>query len=326
MFAFRQSGLASFSWGWVAAGACAILLIGGSAAHSAINVTGDLAYPVSPDVFTVDPFAVTNANRGIAADRHLRQTFKNPATITVNQIIISFDVTSQPEYGMALSIYEVDDVLASAWTPGNLLKTLTVTDTLPGSTQRLGFDLTGSDMFELPARFEGATGYGIEISTAAGAASDGNPGVLYFSNDGTPVDYYADGRYYTESGAASSSYRDVGLSLLGSTGPAPDPGDVDNDGDVDLDDLQAILDNFRKSVGSRELGDLTGDSYVNLLDFREWKTYYPGPVPALGSLLSVPEPTALSLAWVGLAAGCAVCRRRRSRAIHFGATCVKRDK
>jgi hypothetical protein len=309
MFALRQSIMTS-SRGWVAAGVCAILLIGASVAHSAITLTGDPELPATPDVFTVDPWsATTQHNRGIVDDRRLRQTFQNPTTMNVEEIYLSFDVTGGLG-GLALKFYEVDDVLASDWLPGNLIKTLTISGDLPGNSNWLEFALTGSDIFELPARSTGTTGYGIEVSNAA-YTSD-NPGVLWFADDDT--DYYTTGRYYTENGASNST-RDVGLALVGSTGPAPDPGDVDNDGDVDLDDLQIILDNFRHAVGSRDLGDLTGDSYVDLYDFREWKSYYPGALPGgLAGLMAVPEPATWSLVLIGMAGGLAVARRRRTPA------------
>ena len=93
-----------------AAGAIAILLLGNTSARCAITVTADPFYPDFPDVFTTDPSAVNNGNRGITADRNLRQTFKNPTTIDIGHIVLSFDVNAAAG-GMVIDFYEVDDVL-----------------------------------------------------------------------------------------------------------------------------------------------------------------------------------------------------------------------
>lgn len=284
-----------------------------TAAKAAVTASGDPAdrYGATPNVFTVDPrdanVVTANANRGIANTRKLRQTFKNPSTFNVGQINLSFDVTggssvgSVNDTGLKLAFFEVEDVLSSNWTPGTLIKEVTIQPgTMPGADQVFRVDLTGGDVFELLQRNTGAQGYGLEISTPNALSSDGNPGLLYFSNVSTPVDYYADGRYYTEAGTASNSWRDVGLSLIASTEVACDPGDVNCDMTVDEIDLGIIADHFRQS-GGRELGDLSGNGFIDFDDFGLWKTNYTGPALGAGafSFLSVPEPSSVVMLLMG---------------------------
>ncbi len=49
-------------------------------------------------------------------------------------------------------------------------------------------------------------------------------------------------------------------------------------GGVTIEDLQIIAANFRKA-GAREMGDLTGNGFVDFDDFGQWKQFYTGPRP-----------------------------------------------
>jgi hypothetical protein len=80
-------------------------------------------------------------------------------------------------------------------------------------------------------------------------------------------------------------------------GQAKQPGDVNEDGDVDMDDFNTIKNNFQKTVAGRSFGDLTGDLKVDWLDFRQWKNFFPfTPPPATAASGAVPEPGSAVLA------------------------------
>lgn len=320
----RQWRLNGASRVWLAATACisAGIMMAASPALAVVAITADPEFNyngvdnIAPNVFTVDPLenppVTATGERGVAGDRRLRQTFKNPTTFNVGEIVFGFDVTGGAEVGLRLAVYEVADVLSGTWTPlGDALWERNFTETLPGSNANLSFKLTGGDVFTLPARGNSdSAGYGIEISTPNPDSSNGNPGLVIHTNVGD-TDFYADGRYYTEGGGASSAHRDLGVSLIASNESVCDPGDVDCMGGVTLDDLAIIAANFRTSNG-REFGDLSGDGFVDFDDFDEWKINYSGPAPSPEQLafLSAPEPGSLMLA--SLAAFAAMRTRRRN--------------
>lgn len=91
-------------------------------------------------------------------------------------------------------------------------------------------------------------------------------------------------------------------------------GDVDLDGDVDMDDFAVIRDNFLTNVNSRAQGDLTGDDRVDFDDFQQVVDNFPFPpgqgVESLLRQLSVPEPGTGLLTCLALA----VTTRLRRRA------------
>lgn len=326
MFRCWRPRIASVVQCWPAVGAVAILLGMSTTAQALITVTGDPADGLNmaeAAVFTVDPFDASipkQSNRGITEDRRLRQTFKNPTEINVGEIIVTFDVTGGAEEGLGIRIYEVADVLASTWQPlGAPIKEIAYQQTLPANDMYMSFELTAGDVFNLPPRGGPGdpAGYGIEISTPFAEPSDGNPGVLWFANNDTvspEVDYYAGGRYYTEFGTASDSWRDVGVALLASDEVPCDPGDVNCDTNVDLTDLSIIASHFRQN-GIREEGDLSGNGFVDFDDFDEWKQNYPGAFPGGSSiadiLAGVPEPASGLLFCIGGSALALVCGRGR---------------
>jgi hypothetical protein len=315
----------------LSAALAALVLVTGVAmpVYAVVTVSADPTdrFGTNPVVFTVDPFtavpeAASRANRGVAGERRLRQTFQVPSTFNVGEINLTFDVTGGStvggagDTGLKLAFFEMNDVLG-AWTPGTPVKEITIQPgVLPATNEILRITLSGGDVFSLPQRNSGALGYGREISTPNALSSDGNPGLLWFTNqDGDPspvMDYYAGGRYYTETGP-SSAYRDVGLSLIASSEVACDPGDVNCVGGVTIDDLQIIAANFRTS-GGREMGDLTGNGFIDFDDFGQWKDNYTGPGLAASefSFLSVPEPTSALLILNGVLAFACCSRRRRN--------------
>lgn len=196
----------------------ATLLLGTGSSFADITLTADPPdYGASPAMFTLDPELYSPAQRGVAGTRQLRQTFQLSQTVDVNDIILSLAM-SGTDGGMVLNFYQVADVNASSWTPGDLIKTLSL-DTnvdLPTSTARLELTLTGSDVFTLAQRDTGTEGYGIEVSNNDGISTIGN---FRHSNDGT--EHYLLGRFYKETGSPSGTGRDLGVSLSGIVVPEP---------------------------------------------------------------------------------------------------------
>jgi len=91
-----------------------------------------------------------------------------------------------------------------------------------------------------------------------------------------------------------------GLSL--STGEVGLPGDTDGDGDVDLDDLFAVRNNFGTTSGATLAdGDTDGDGDVDLDDLFAVRNNF-------GTGLVVPEPATIGLLALG---GALLIRRRR---------------
>lgn len=289
-----------------------------TSARAAVSVTADPAVPASPNVVTVDPTtAATGGNIGLADVRMIRQTFKNPATFNVGTIITGFDVTGGVG-GFQISFYEVNDVNAADWASTGVaaspLHTVAFPGNLPGTTNRLQFNLSGPDVFSLPARNAGTQGYAVVFQTVDQVS---NPGQFRHTNTATTdTDLYIDGRHYTHTGAAESGgVRDLGLWLLGPDPNLPGPGDVDGLNGVTIADLEIIAANFRKN-GGRSQGDLTGDGFIDLFDFRDWKANYPGANSGSGglaefeTLLGVPEPATAMLALMVVVGGCGLVRRR----------------
>ncbi len=117
-------------------------------------------------------------------------------------------------------------------------------------------------------------------------------------------------------GSALTADQVVTLRDQNGFGPPPLPGDVDLDGDVDMDDFTPIRDNFRKSVTTRQQGDLVRNNTVDFDDFRQWKMAFLGGGGSLagvdlGFAGNVPEPATGML--LLLATGMLTGRRLRDR-------------
>ena len=200
----------------------ALLFLSGVAATSraAIIVVPDEQYGTNNIVFTVNPDSVGGkANRGITTTREIRQSFKNPATFDVKRIATSLDINNAAT-GLLLKFYEVDNTTVdNIGNPvvGTLFHTITVpAGTYGNSTTGMSFYLSGSDVFSLPQRNAGTTGYALGISQIDTAGT--NSGVVHFANAGG--DHYTDGKIYTETGGQSSPSRDAGLALSSVPEPA----------------------------------------------------------------------------------------------------------
>jgi hypothetical protein len=92
-------------------------------------------------------------------------------------------------------------------------------------------------------------------------------------------------------------------------------GDLDGDGDIDLADYGIVRDHQQQAQLYNADGELTGDAFVDLNDFRAFKTAFEaqngaGSFAAMIQSSSVPEPPTLALVMVlGAIAACSKCRR-----------------
>ena len=89
----------------------------------------------------------------------------------------------------------------------------------------------------------------------------------------------------------------------------PTLGDTDDDGDVDIDDLNNVRNNF----GGNGLGDTDSDGDVDIDDLNAVRNHF-GASGATAPAQSVPEPGGALLAMLAAALCATVCRRRRLRA------------
>jgi hypothetical protein len=98
------------------------------------------------------------------------------------------------------------------------------------------------------------------------------------------------------------------------------PGDVDNNGVVDINDLIPIRQNYLQTVANRSFGDLTDDLTVNFADFRQWKTAFVTGGGSLDDLdlgfASVPEPGAIALVGMSLLVFLPRRNRRQTKPAH----------
>jgi hypothetical protein len=304
------SGASKLPWKTLALAVAVVAASNYSVASAAVTLSADPDYPANPGAFTVDPEGLSTAARGIAGTRRLRQTFAVEETFFVGGVVFAADMNGN-DGGLIMSFFEVADVNATTWSPLGLpIKRITIPVgvDLPDTTLRLGIELTGADSFTLPALTLPA-GYGIEVSNADETTSIG----LVRHTNVSGVDSYEFGKFYTETGGQSGSgIRDWGVALVRTDIAPPGPGDVNEDGVVDLNDLTVLRTNFGESVTGRIDGDLTGDGLVSFDDFREWKSNYPPANPGASSAAeAVPEPSTIALVLLQAALPLASARRRR---------------
>jgi len=180
--------------------------------NAQVTMAADPGY-AGATFLTLDPDLYAPAQRNVAADRELRQTFQLGSTIEVSQLVTGLDTQagSTLDGGLVISFYEVADVNAGSWSPGTLMKTFTIPTSTPllSTEFTMGFTFSGSDIFTLPQRDTGTEGYGMTISNADGLS---NVGAWHHSNDGT--DNYTAGIYYSEGGSPPNAARDMGIALF----------------------------------------------------------------------------------------------------------------
>ena len=153
--------------------------------------------------------------------------------------------------------------------------------------------------------------YAFEIYTSSG----------WFGLDATPSDgAYAGGTAFNSAGPGRSfagntlgNLADHGYDrtfIAQLTAPPGGPGDVNNNGVVDIADFNVMNANFEKAVPMFADGDLDGNSYVDLNDFARWRDAAPQSA-LIAAGLAVPEPSTAALAAAALVSSVAIRRRRR---------------
>ena len=99
---------------------------------------------------------------------------------------------------------------------------------------------------------------------------------------------------------------------------APIAGDLNDDGFVGIEDLDAVIGHWNQTVtpGDFLSGDPTGDGFVGIEDLNvvlaNWNADTPPMVPGGEALATVPEPGSIGLIAVG---GWALCQPRRGRCL-----------
>ena len=147
----------------------------------------------------------------------------------------------------------------------------------------------------------------------------------FVQDPGTDINNSIDGTYLRFRGLTGSSFTLTSLTtlttpngfrapinaiqIIGGTSLAPGPGDVNEDGFTNLVDYNIIRTNLEKPAAIFTNGDLNGDSYVDLNDFRLWRSAAP---PAIAALVGVPEPSTAMLTVVASALVAQRLRRRNS--------------
>jgi formylglycine-generating enzyme required for sulfatase activity len=92
---------------------------------------------------------------------------------------------------------------------------------------------------------------------------------------------------------------------------APEPGDANGDGRVDINDLTIVLTNYNKTGMAWSQGDFTGDGKVDINDLTIVLTNYGYGVTAAG-IQAVPEPSCAVLFAIGLGGFVAYAWRKRT--------------
>lgn len=246
------------------------------------------------------------------------QTFTTPSgvsTYTLNSISLKGAATGGGNSGGGVFNtgttwgVRISSVSGTTLSP---IKTVTGIPTVTGATgiEWYTWTFSGADMLSLTP----STQYAFEVYSSSG----------WLGFDADTSDGYAGGTAFNSSGGARSFADNTTGNLANHLYDRTfhvkigdhilRPGDVDDDGDVDLVDFAAIRDHFQTSVASRALGDLDGDGFVDFPDYRQWKASFPFPSAGLGSDLSasVPEPSSWLLAVAGMSL-LGLARRRSNR-------------
>jgi hypothetical protein len=174
----------------------------------------------------------------------------------------------------------------------------------PTGSEWFKFSLTGSDAPMLLPNVQ----YAFEIYSSTGwFGIDATQGDAAYAG-GTAFNSNSNSREFTNNtlgNVANHGYDRTFVAQLAA--PPGGPGDVNNSGAADGADYNIIKMNLETAQPIFTNGDLDGNSYVDLNDFRRWRSAAP---PAVLASVGLPEPSTASLAGAALLA--MASRRRRS--------------
>ena len=207
--------------------------------------------------------------------------------------------------GFAASNYGVQYQLSvySSWSngaPAGLLETQSGSETWPGYyVVNLG----------TPIHLAANSGFVIELHVSETGGSGDDLGVDMSSGNPSGVDYYSfDGGSWTD----MSTLGGENVLFLKALVSNVLPGDANQDGKVDVNDLTIVLSNFGRTGMTWSQGDFIGDGKVDINDLTILLTNFGQTAGASASVGNVPEPSAAALMVAGAACLLASARRRRS--------------
>ena len=211
-----------------AAAIAAIPLLLGIGGSQAVTLTaGSDLDPLAP-VFTVDPDGERTANpaaRNVAADRNIRQTFVygGPENLLVDDIRLSLNIPDGQTGGLEMRVWRIEDPNSSSISPlGNPLIDLVLADAatpVPSTGDYTQVQLDPNDPNERLVLIANRA-YAIELSNNDGSTNFAS----WRHTNASPTDFYADGKFYTETGGQSGDgTRDAGWSINGQMTQIPEP-------------------------------------------------------------------------------------------------------
>ena len=86
-------------------------------------------------------------------------------------------------------------------------------------------------------------------------------------------------------------------------------GDVNDDGTVDITDLNTVLAHLGTSTSLWSLGNFDGSATIDLTDLNDVLNNIGMTIPSTSGVAATPEPTSLGI--LALGAGALIARRRR---------------
>jgi len=199
------------------------LTFGAGSVQAAVIAELDVDWPENAPAQTVDAIAAADwSERGVSGTRQLRQTFQSAAAFNVTSIFVGLRAAGTDAFDESfhLRIFEVEDIQADSWDPGDQLADILVSgwgNSYDEDRQYARIDLSNDDIFSLAARgdMDGGDmqGYGIEFQSVSGNLL----WRLHFTLDAPSG---VAGRLYTDANPSEVLSRQASIALV------PEPGSL----------------------------------------------------------------------------------------------------